>query len=72
MQVEGPAGESFGGSYGDIGSQRSVDGDVPTEYDVEIEAGFLSFDSATAVTQKRSSGPWEIAIRFIVDGEIVK
>jgi hypothetical protein len=72
VQVDGPAGESFSGSYGNIGSQRSVDGSAPAEYDVEVETGFLSFDSVTAVMQKRSPGPWEMAVRFVVDGEVVK
>ncbi len=72
VRVEGPAGESFSGSYGNIGSQRSVDGGVPAKYDVEVETGFLTFDSVTAVMQKRSPGPWEMVVRFVVDGEVVK
>ncbi len=72
VRVEGLAGESFSGSYGNIGSQRSVDSGVPAEYNVEVETGFLTFDSVTAVMQKRSPGPWEMIIRFVVDGEVVK
>ncbi len=72
IRVTGPAGEEFSGNYGDIDSQRSVDGSVPAEYDVEIETGVLSFDSVTAVMQKRSPGPWELSLQFVVDGEIVK
>lgn len=64
-------GIPFSGSYGNIDTTQSVDGNAPTEYEVEYDSGFLSVDSVTAVMQKTGAGG-TLGVQIIVDGEVVK
>jgi len=72
ISVGGTPGIPFSGSYGTAqGGQRSVDGVVPTEYEVEVEGGAFSFDSVTAVMQKK--GPeGELTVQILSDGEVLE
>ena len=72
ISVGGTPGIPFSGSYGTAqGGQRSVDGIVPTEYEVEVEGGAFSFDTVTAVMQKK--GPeGELTVQILSDGEVLE
>lgn len=64
--------ESFSGNYGTLESSRSVDGVAPAEYPVEVDTGFFSMDSVTAVMQKNGAGSGELGVEIVVDGEVVR
>ena len=64
--------ESFSGNYGTLESSRSVDGVAPAEYPVEVDTGFFSMDSVSAVMQKNGAGSGELGVQIVVDGEVVK
>lgn len=64
-------GIPFSGSYGNIDTTQSVDGVAPAEYEVEVDTGFLAFDTVTAVMQKNGAGG-ELGVEIVVDGEVVK
>lgn len=72
IRVTGTPGSAFSGSYGNLDSTRSVDGVTPAEFEVEIETGFLTFDSVSAVMQKTDFGSAELRVEMVVDGEVVK
>lgn len=72
VRVEGDQGLPFSGSYGNLDTQRSVDGAVPAEYEVDVDTGFMSMDSVTATMQKNQQGPGELLVEIVVDGETVK
>lgn len=63
---------AFSGNYGTLDSSRSVDGVAPEEYPVEVDTGFLSMDSVSAVMQKDGAGSGELRVQIVVDGEVVK
>lgn len=67
IQVEGTPGLSFSGSYGDAGSQKTVDGTVPETYTIEeLEGGIVS-----AVFQKRGR-EGELMVKIVKDGRVVQ
>lgn len=72
IRVSGTPGTPFSGNYGKVDSSRSVDGVIPAEYEVEVDTGFLSFDSVTAVMQKQSQGNEELSVQMLVDDEVIK
>lgn len=45
---------------------------VPAEYPVEIDTGFFSMDSVTAVMQKNGADSSELRVQIVVDGEVVE
>lgn len=63
---------AFSGNYGTLDSSRTVDGVAPTEYQVDVDTGFLSMDSVSAVMQKNGSDSSELGVQIVVDGEVVK
>ncbi|MFZ2071509.1 MAG: CFI-box-CTERM domain-containing protein [Halobacteriota archaeon] len=67
IRVEGTSGLSFSGSYGDLGSQKSVDGTVPKTYTIENPEG----DIVSAVFQKQERGG-ELTVKLVKDGKVVK
>lgn len=72
IRVTGVEGEQFTGSYGNLDTTQSVDGTLPAEYEVEVDTGFMSMDSVTAVMQKASAGANPLKVEIVVDGEVVK
>lgn len=72
IRVTGVDGEQFTGSYGNLDTTQSVDGTLPAEYEVEVDTGFMSLDSVTAVMQKASAGANPLKVEILVDGEVVK
>jgi len=71
IRVVGDPGLAFTGNYGNIDTSRSVEGTTPAEFQQEVEAGFLVFDSVSVVMQN-ASGSGELMVQLIVAGEVVK
>ena len=71
VRVTGTPGIPFQGNYGKLDSSRSVDGVTPQEFEEELDTGFLSIDSISAVMQKVGE-QGELTVQIVVDGEVVK
>lgn len=71
IRVVGDPGLAFTGNYGNIDTSRSVEGTTPAEFQQEVEAGILVFDSVSVVMQN-ASGAGELLVQLIVAGEVVK
>ena len=67
IRVEGIPGLSFSGSYGDLGSQKSVDGTIPETYTIENPEG----DIVSVVFQKQERGG-TLTVKLMKDGKVVK
>ncbi len=59
-------------SYGNIDTNRFVDGTVPAEHEVTVDTGFMSFDAVTAVMRKAGAGAGELGVGIVVYGGVVK
>jgi len=73
VRVSGAEGTAYSGTYGSIeGALQTVDetiGAEPTEYQVEVEEGVA--DGVTAGFQKTQSGPGELSVEILADGEVI-
>lgn len=67
IRVEGTSGIPFSGNYGDLGSQKSVDGTVPKTYTINDPEG----DIISVVFQKQCKSG-ELIVKIVKDGKVVK
>lgn len=71
VRVGGTEGVAFSSNYGNIDSDRSVEGTVPAEYEVEADTGAFSFDNVSAFFSKAGEGQGELTVQIVADGEVV-
>lgn len=64
VEVFGTSGLRFGGSYGELGQPRSLEGTVPARLTFEHRAGF-----SVALQKRTAEG--ELGIQIMVDGQPV-
>lgn len=71
-RVSGTQGIKFSGNVGTLDKGRSVDGTIPSEYEVKgFDTGDLSVDTVSVVMQK--NGPQgKMVCEIVVGGKVVK
>lgn len=73
IRVTGTSGTPFKGSYGSASaSTKSVEGEVPQDYEVSYTGPDGSFGTVTASMQKRVDDYSKLTVQIIVDGETKK
>ncbi len=73
VRITGDPGLQFRGSYGTARSgQESIDGTIPTEFEVEQESGAFAGDILSVTAQKIIPGTGELRIQIVRDGEVMK
>lgn len=71
-RVSGTQGTKFSGNVGTLDEGRSVDGTIPSEYEVKgFDTGNLSADTVSIVMQK-SGREGKMVCEIVVGGKVVK
>lgn len=74
VRVTGTEGLKFTGNVGTLGGTRSVEGEIPQEYEVQVRTGEMDFDSITAFFSKDFLDETEgtLRVEIVYEGQVVK
>ncbi len=70
VRVTGTPDIPFSGSYGNVDGQRSVDGAVPADYEVNVRSGPAAFDVVSTTFQKLTDDDSELRVQILSNGEV--
>lgn len=73
IRVTNTSGEPFGVNYGNLDSSKTVEGNAPTEYQVQVRTGRSTGDYATATVWKNTGDlKNDLKVQILVDGKVVR
>lgn len=72
LRITGSTGEAFGANYGSRLSSRTVEGTIPTDYEVEVNTDSSFGDYFTATAWKTSGNKKELKVQLLDNGKVLK
>ncbi len=72
VRVTGAQGQPFGINYGNLLSNRSIEGVVPAEYEVLVRTDPASGDYAWAEAWKTSGNSKELRVQIVDNGKVIR